>query len=263
MTDHLCVICAKRPHDDGRTCCTPCLDRILGDLERIVELTDAAATWTPRAGAGNGVRSVPGSRPPLSVDILDAALGLDVLPLLESWQRIIREDAGLTPYGTATEGIAVNVASAVAFLRSWLLWCATEAAWPIEELAREIREARMALDRLDPDHERPDGLRVACTEPHPDADGRECGYRLVIVGAMLSQDVECRRCGHVTTGGRMILSALSDPAVTVWAYPDVIEDTLGIPTRTLRRWVRYGWVTRLGSRYDVGAAYRVRVTNAG
>lgn len=259
MTDHLCVICAKRPHDDGRTCCTPCLDRVLSDLERIVELTDAAARWTPRAGTGNGVRSVPASRPPLSVDILDAALGLDVLPLLESWERIIREDAGLSPYGAATEGIAVNVASAVHFLRSWLLWCATEAAWPIEELAREIREARMALDRLDPDHERPDGLRVACTEPHPDADGRECGYRLVIVGAMLSQDVECRRCGHVTTGGRMILSALSDPAVTVWAYPDVIEDTLGIPTRTLRQWAQNGLIARSGSRYDVGAAYRRRV----
>lgn len=117
----------------------------------------------------------------------------------------------------------------------------------------------MALDRLDPDHERPDGLRVACTEPHPDADGRECGYRLVIVGAMLSQDVECRRCGHVTTGGRMILSALSDPAVTVWAYPDVIEDTLGIPTRTLRQWAQNGLIARSGSRYDVGAAYRRRV----
>ena len=61
----------------------------------------------------------------------------------------------------------------------------------------------------------------------------------------------------------MILSALNDPAVTVWAYPDVIEATLGIPARTLRRWVSNGAVKRNGSRYDVGAAFRLRHYAAG
>jgi hypothetical protein len=77
---------------------------------------------------------------------------------------------------------------------------------------------------------------------------------------MLSQDVTCRRCGNVTTGGRMIYTALSDPAVTVWAYPDVIEATLGVKASTLRQWVHRGHVTKQGGRYDAGAVYRRRNT---
>lgn len=147
----------------------------------------------------------------------------------------------------------------VEFLRANLARIAETPDFPVEELAAEIRDARWQLERLNPDQDRPDGIRVQCQGDHPDADGRVCGNRLTVDGTMLAADVTCRRCGNTTTGGRMILSALSDPAVTVWAYPDVIEATLGIPTRTLRQWAQDGHVARNGSRYDVGAAYRRRV----
>lgn len=291
MTDHLCVICARREPSERHTVCAPCLGRLDDDLARLVELTALAASWlTPRATTGAGVRSVPGSRPPLSVDALDLALGLGggivdpdplngsvdprpaILETLEGWERMTRDHYSLGAYGPASaarnaalsveqyrshvDGPPVTVKGCAGFLRAWLLRIAEDGTYPIDDLAREVRTLRLDAEHVDPDHERPDGLRVACTEPHPDADGRECGYRLVIVGAMLSQDVECRRCGHVTTGGRMILSALSDPAVTVWAYPDVIEDTLGVKGGTLRQWVRRGHIKRSGSRYDAGAVYR-------
>lgn len=45
---------------------------------------------------------MPSSRPPLDVAALDAALGLDVLPLLEDWEKLVREHFGLSRYGPAS-----------------------------------------------------------------------------------------------------------------------------------------------------------------
>lgn len=258
----LCPVCARREPVDGRTVCATCLGRLDDDLARIVELTAMAATWitATRQGTGaGGSRPVPGSRPPLDLATLDAVLGNDVLPVLESWVRLIREEAALTAYGLATEGRNVTVGLLVPWLRSWLLWAVERPDFPIEDMSREVRDLRLGLERLDPDHERPDGMRVPCPAPHRDHDGRACGYRLAVVMDRAADDIVCPRCSETWSGNRLILVALNDPAVTVWAYPDVIEATLGIPARTLRQWAADGKVARNGSRYDVGAAFRRRV----
>jgi hypothetical protein len=106
-----CPICAKREPADGLTIDAACLGRIDDDLARIVELVAQASDWLhPRTGCGNTTRAVPTSRPPLDVAALDAAIGLDVLPLLESWERLVREHFGYGPYGPAsllrTKGMA-------------------------------------------------------------------------------------------------------------------------------------------------------------
>lgn len=259
MTEDIrCPICARRAPDDGLVICRPCLGRIDDDLARIVELTTLAAGWVSanRQGSGaGGSRPVPGSRPPLDVAALDACLGHDVMPLLESWVRLIREEAGLTAYGRATEGRNVTVGLLVPWLRSWSLWAAERVGFPIEDYARELRDARWALERLDPDRDKP-GPRIPCQADHPDADGRTCGYRLVVTMDRPADDVTCPRCGDTTTAGRILLSALNDPAVTVWAYPADITEALGIAARTLRDWGAKGEVRRMGSRYDVGACFR-------
>ncbi len=255
-----CVICTRRQPHDGWTCCEPCLGRIDDDLARIVELTRWAAHWLePRTGHGDTGRSVPGSKPPLDIASLDAAIGNDTLPLLESWERLVRENASLTPYGAATAHETATVARSVTFLRSWLLRLAESPDFPLEEMARELRDCRHGLEHLDPDHDKPAGERYPCTAPHPDGDGRECGYRLVVDMTHAADDITCRRCGNITTGGRIILAALSDPAVTVWAYPADINDALGIAEGTLRQWHRRGEIRRNGNRYDVGAAWRRKV----
>jgi hypothetical protein len=260
MTDETkCPICARRSPADGLVICQPCMGRIDDDLARIVELTRLAGGWlAPRTGGGNGTRSVPGSKPPIDVASLDAALGHDVLPVLEDWIRLTREMAHLSPYGAATEAQRVTVESSATFLRSWLLWASQSPDWPIEDYANEIRSARWQLEALDPDRDKP-GMRVPCPGDHPDNDGRACGYRLAVSGQHLADDIHCPRCGWDWTGNRLILVALNDPAVTVWAYPDVIEETLSVPARTLRDWAAKGYVARMGSRYDVGACFRRKI----
>ena len=270
MSDHRCVICARRNPADGWTVCRICLGRIDDDLFRIDELVTWAAMWlTPSGTNGNGTRTVPGSRPPLRIDALDASMANDVLPLLESWERLVRESHQLTPYGPSTAAHGASVGRSVGFLRSWLAKLAEEADFPIEVMAKEVAALRwggelptghaVGLEHLDPDTERPDGLRVPCTAPHPDNDGRDCGYRLLVTSSRMGDDLECRRCGNITTAGRLILTALNDPTVIVWAYAEVIADTLGIPERTLQRWGADGTIRRRGTQYDVGAAFRHRV----
>lgn len=268
-----CPICARREPSEGETVCRPCLNRIDDNLARIVELVRWASAWlSPRTGSGNTGRSVPASRPPLDIASLDAAMGNDVLPVLESWERLTREFYGLAPYGPASlsrnaamsQGgpvtAPVTVRGCVAFLRANLARIAESVDYPIDDLATEVRELRIGLEYLDPDHERPEGIRVPCPADHPEGDGRSCSHRLPVDAKRPADDVECRRCGTVWTSGRLILVALNDPGVTIWAYPDVIEDALGIPSRTLRQWATDGHVRRNGSQYDVGAAFRRRAS---
>lgn len=151
-----------------------------------------------------------------------------------------------------------EVSTCVDFLRANLLRCAEDPTFPVEDYAREIRDQRIALERLDPDHDRPDGIRVPCPADGPEADGRDCGYRLTVDAKRPADDVCCPRCRTTWTSGRLILVALNDAKVTIWAYPADIEDALGIPKRTLQRWAQNGTVRRRGTQYDVGAAFRTR-----
>jgi len=254
----LCPVCARREPADGLTVCAVCIARIDDDLARIDELTTQAGDWLhPRTtGTSEGSRSVPGSRPPLSVDVLDAAIGLDVLPLLEEWIRATREHNRLAPYGAATEGHAVTVAGSVAFLRSWLLWAAGEPSWPIEDYATEIRDARWQLERLNPDQDRDEAARLKCPGEQPDADGRLCHATLTYDREHPGDDIACRRCGTTWTGTRLLLLTYIDASQVVWAYPAEITDRLGVTASTLRQWGKRGHIPRRNAQYDIGAVYR-------
>lgn len=189
-----CIVCAKAEPATNWTVCLGCLNRLDDDLARIVELTRLAADALVREtkGSSNGTRPVPGSRPPIDLAALDAALGLDVLPILESWIRLVREEASLSPYGMATAAQDVTVATSVAWLRSWLLWAAERPDFPLDDFAGEIHDAAQALERYNPDRGgRRDGVPVTCAADHPDADGRTCGYGLWTNGADV---VACPRC---------------------------------------------------------------------
>lgn len=275
MTDPRCVIDHRNQPADGWTVCRPCLDRLDDNLARIAEVVRIASAWlvtTRTSTAGTTTRPVPGSRPPLDLDTLDAAMATDVLPLLESWERLTREFYGLAPYGPASaarnrglrpERLGAGMTTAPAtvkgstgFLRSQLARIAETPDYPIDDLARETRELRLRLDHLDPEYDRPDGIRVPCTAAHPEHDGRECGHRLIVNMRQAAEDITCRRCGTTTTGGRIILAALGDPNVTVWACSEDITAAIGVLPGTLRQWVNRGYVARNGNRYDVGAAWR-------
>lgn len=175
-----CVVCAAR----GRTrrlpaghVCATCHDRIADQLRRIPALAALAATHIPPATTGgDSGRAVPGSRPPLDVDALDATLGLPlvlaipgdpssaepILTLLWSWERAIREDRRLTPPALLPE--PVTLVHVCGFLLAHLDWATTEPDFDVAGLAEHVAACARVLARHDPD--RPARiLRVPCPAP--------------------------------------------------------------------------------------------------
>lgn len=156
----ICIIC----QDDERTemrglCCTTCIEAVRYDLRAIDELTRAAGlSLSPTRAPGGASSAKPGSRAPVDLGALDDALGFHALAVLESWERIIREDYGMARYGTVTEQEPASVARSVAFLTRWLDKLA--AGWPaVDEMAREIEEVANSLGRHRPQARGLDRLR--------------------------------------------------------------------------------------------------------
>lgn len=260
-----CVICGTRPPADGWTTCTRCADRLDDDLAAIVTLTHAAADHlTPTAKPGAGGSGKPGSRPPLDLGALDDAMAADALPVLEEWERAWRQHRGMTPYGPvslwrARGGVVAPDATlngVVGFLRAQLALMVEDVDWPIEEVAREVREQRGLLARHDDDRQPDNASRIPCPGDGPDADGRLCGWRLTFTIGAVDAVVVCPNCGVHWTTSRLLIVGLANPDVTIWAYPDDVEATTGVKGATLRQWVKRGHIPKQGNRYDIGAVYR-------
>ena len=112
-----CVLCARkhrtRPVENGHVC-QVCRNTLRVDLSQIPELVAIAATMpdplASRPGSEGG-RPHPGSRPPVEVARIDPELVLvrldrddpssavPLLVMLEDWERLVREERGLSPYG--------------------------------------------------------------------------------------------------------------------------------------------------------------------
>jgi hypothetical protein len=255
-----CPICATNDPAPGLVVCHGCLARIDHDLERIAELTRYAADrLVPETRPGNGARSVPASRPPLDVAALDDACGHDVMPILDSWERLVRDFYGLTPLGIATEkperaplaaqnatGVVPDpyasttaLRASLAFLRSWLLRIAETPDFPVDDLAREMRELRASLERYDPGNRGPlGGIPVPCPAEHPDGDGRTCDYQLRTAGTDV---IVCPHCHTHWTPDDLL-----DPLNPTLLTPDqliTLDPDHPNPRERLRNWTRRGHIT--------------------
>lgn len=201
MSDFACVICAKRAHEDGATICRGCENRIDDNLAAIVVLTKAAAGHIrPSASGTVGGSTSPGSRPPLSVDALDDALGYDALPALASWERMWRENVGMSAH-RHHNGDPASLAACCGFLRAQLPRMTEDPTWLIEEFARVVSEIAGYLQRYDDERQHKAGVLVPCQADHPDADGRTCGRMVRTNGEDV---VRCQSCGTDWTGSALL-----------------------------------------------------------
>lgn len=280
-TGRVCVLCANRNPPRVRKLetghvCDGCRRGLAADLAQILDLVALIGRDVdPLAsrGTSQGGRPHPGSRPPLDVTRLDPELILvrivpgdrssdtALLVLLEDWCRLIREERGFAPYGIATEDQpeSVTLAGAIAFLRAQVDYCCDEPTFSLEQFASNLRRALGTLRAHDPSR----GAR-GWGIPCPADTGEDACRRLLHVerhddGRLdLHTDIHCPGCGTTWTAQRLLLVALADQRVTIWAYPSEIGDALAIPVATLRQWHARGHVARIGGRYDAGAAFRRR-----
>ena len=290
-----CVLCVTRGRktqlEQGHVC-PACEVRLDDDLASIATLARIAASdVTPAAGRGTG-RSVPASRPPIDLDRVEPSLTLvrlweadpsstvTVIEVVESWERIVREERGWERYGpassvrlaqdapcevrghgverlTAVLGVpgpshdsetSTALYGVVAFLRAQVPWMTSEPGFGIEQIVREVGLCVAALRRWDPALEREPALVLPC--PTMDDSGRECGMRLRLVEA--EHHVWCRRCGREWTRERLLLVATSGAqSPDVWCDLESAEHLTGRTARTIQRWAAAGVVRRRMGAYSV------------
>ena len=103
MNGLACVLCHRADPGD-HLACPNCLGHIAGDIDAVLEYTALAFDYVaPKSGGEIGALSgKPGSRPPIDIGAIDAQLANDALPLLSSWEVLIRHVLGYSPYGPAS-----------------------------------------------------------------------------------------------------------------------------------------------------------------
>lgn len=255
----LCSVSLDRGH-----ICPRCIHGIASDLSDIERLLTMASV-EPGQGRGQG-RTVPGSRPPITVDGVDPELALvrivpgdpstdvPLLVVLEDWERIIREDRRLPQYGLASEArlaatgplhgasyaahTHVTVTGVIAFLRRNLAWAADEPSFDIAELARQVRLCRRQASRWDADRS-PAGWRVPCPTVHADGD---CGQTLHVSRGQT--EVYCRACRREWPVERLLRVAGRD--ADVWIDTEAAAHLAGVSERTIRKWVARGHIRKRG-----------------
>lgn len=260
----VCVLCTRSLHH-GHVC-GPCGHRIARDLDAILQLAAEAVTQTDRATKPGSGRTVPGSRPPLVVEALDPELAsvrliaedpssdVPLLVLLEDWERMIREDRGLAPYGVASEArlaatgplhgatwarhTGVTLTGVVRFLQAHQDWVLTEPSFDIAEYARQVRLCRRAVARWDRDAQEA-GWRVPCPTVTEDGD---CGNLLRV--ARGAEAVYCRACGRDWEITRLLAVAGRD--ADVWVDIEAAATLAGVHEQTIRKWIRRGHVAKRG-----------------
>lgn len=260
----LCVLCAahgrQRPLDHGH-CCPACTQRIRDHLDHIPQLAADAAAWIDRKSGTTTGTIAYGSRPPINLDAVspelelielnpgDPSSAVTILDALEMWERAIREDRGLAPYGIASAHRTAQgqptLIGIITFLREQIDWCVTEPTFGLEEYADHLRRSVQALRRWDSTLDNR-GTPAIC--PTLLDDGTECGGRLRYV--TLDEHVTCRRCGTSRDAMTLIAVSLADGRA-VWVDAENAARIMRVSESTIRRRAAAGQITARGGLYRV------------
>ena len=242
-----CIVCVR--HDTKRMACERCeatMRTRLSDLRQLMDL--AGINLIP--GKGGDGRSSERSLG-INVSALDASAGFDAIAILESWERIWREDYGLTPYGPAsaarnTGGLGQMLSGIVDFLQSWLGKSCDEHP-AIDEFARELRDLHRVYEQAAGIRHRP-SWRVTC--PADTSEG-ECGASLRVTLEDFDSTVYCRSCETTWATERLLRVTASSKLAELWLDAEAASEWLGVHPSTLRKWAVEGRIKREHGRYEV------------
>jgi hypothetical protein len=248
MKEHQsCVICN---HETPRIACARCQNRIARHLTDIVEYTALAAGELLPGQGGDGrsnERSIG-----IRIEALDLIAGNDVLPILESWERMFRDEWGYAPWGPTTLGrgqgqadqATAYLTGTVAFLRGNLEKICGHPA--VDDFAAEVttcwHQARNAARR-----QPRQAWRVTCPA---DTDTGECGTWLRVTGQDFGQEISCRKCRTTWPTERLLMVVATSTEADLWIDTEAATRHTGVPEASLRRYAKQGKIKRQGSLYE-------------
>lgn len=271
-----CVLCAARGRQrqlEAGHCCAGCAQWLHDAITSISEYALEAAAWiSPRPGSGHTGVPTYGSRPPINVSAVDPECELielnvgdessavTILEMLEAWERSVREDRSMAPYGPASlsrargYGTSATLVGCIDFLAGQVEWMTTDPGFGLEEMADHVRRAAAILRRWT-DTGGQIGTRIAC--PSTTEEGI-CGKPIRI--STEGEPVTCRGCGYTWTVDWLIRVAGDD--ADGWADMEAVCRLSGLHERTIRRWSKAGKVRKRGLLYNVrDVSQSVRAAN--
>jgi hypothetical protein len=245
-TETRCDICGK----PNTTSCTTCTNRLRNQLKDIITYTIQAAKEL-QPGQSN---DAPNSEQSIGIrlEALDLIAGHDVLPILESWERMLREEWGYTPMGPTTlhrnagqkHQVLAALTGTINFHQQHLERILHNPA--ARDYSSEIvacwHTARNAA-RAQPRH----AWRVTCPTDTPNG---ECGHTLRVTGQDFEGTITCKACRTTWHTERLLWVVASSTEADLWIDTEAAVKQTGIPEATLRRWGKQGRIKRKGPLYE-------------
>lgn len=273
--------CPIHPHRlaaPGLVVCLTCRNRLAVDLAYIAanwhHLVASTAIGTRGHGCGH---TVPGSRPPLPIDLVDHAR--DWHNVLLAWCRLVCEDRAIALMPVLPE----SQAEWLIVHADWL--CAQdfgdEACSEMSDLAGRLGAVIGDSDRAwtvpcpapAPEHARTAHTATQAPYPGNESNPAECGPQidaqaiepqcgwilrvqrppLPVEGKPTEKlSVHCRQCGTLWDAHRLLLVARA-AGQQVWVDAETAAQQLGTTPRGLAILVRSGRIARKRDRYQIGA----------
>lgn len=254
MTETICTLCNKVVQAAGL--CAKCQGKLHQSLDDLMEFWTGAHDELLPGKSGNGGRSSERTIG-LNVAALSFIAGHDILGFLHEWEKLIRDEQGLTPPALLKkpETLKQEIADAIHFSQTHLAW-AGQQDW-ISDFASELRDIHsqgMAAARKFVEKTR----RIPC--PAETGEG-SCGNLLKIDADDPLNIFECRKCKSEWTTLRLVAVAMSDKRA-VWLDAEALAKWMGISERHVRRLAAKYKLPKRGELYEAHAMIEAQAQHA-
>ena len=243
----VCVICEANSDTNA---CPKCQNRINKRLTDIVVMTALAEIELTPGRGGDGRSTTRGLG--IRLDALDLVAGNDVLPVLESWERMFREEWGYAPWGPTTAQRGQGQANqAMAYLTGTVRFLRANSAKIAEHPAVDDYHAEIATcwhqARNAANQQPRQAWRVTCPT---DTDDGECGTWLRVTGQDFGKDITCRKCRTTWPTERLLMVVATSTEADLWIDIEAATRHTGVPEASLRRYANQGKIKRQGALYE-------------
>lgn len=242
-----CAICKRYSRDE--VSCGGCIKKVRQALSELPELHWQAGFYLEPSRTGSGTVSAERSIG-VNVNALDFVVATDLLTILHSWERVIREDRQLTPPALVPKEPTIEgeVQATCDFHLSHLQWSMSQ-PWVVEFVTEVLQlhaRGRAAAKQF-----KEQVRRIPCPTD-------DCKKFVVIDVDDLTADVSCFGCKQNWTVLRLVALAMSNPNRKFFLDVEAIALWLQMTQRDVYRIIRKFNIEKRGKMYDLSGIIDAR-----